>query len=496
MLRYVAAFLVVWEVFVGGAASAQGLDEAISQYRAENYEEALGILKAIPQDGPQASVAAYYLGLTYKQTGDLRQAAYYLERALRLSPRINDAYTELAAVLLSLGDVDGAGRIVDEAQGAGFQSGALTFLRGLVLTRHGETGRAREAFLAAKAMDPRLTARVDLQLAMLDVQERRFAAARQTLQALAKVAPDTEIGQFAREYDTALANMMDAHKTWRVTLGLQGQYDDNVILKPSNDIPGGISTQEDDWAMVGTFRAEYSPLLEGPWTFFGQLTATTVIHEHISTHDLTSTGLTLIPGRMLSPNTQVTLPVSATSAWLEGSHYSTTVGVRPTLLTTLTPGHLLQGWVGATRRELVEDALLDDENRDGVLGVAGLIYLKPFAGGAGLFSLGYELSRDETDGVNWRNTGHRGTASLLLPLVEKLSATASLDVQWQDFDGEHTVFATHRQDTTTTASLGLIWRPWDWGKITAQYTFVDAQSSIAIYEYQRYLYSLGIEATF
>ncbi len=494
-MRALAVILFLGLCIIPSLALAASLEEAIRQYRTENYEEALEILRTIPADGPQGSVAAFYIGLTFKQTGALRQAAEYLERSLRLSPRVNDAYTELTDVLLALGDVDGAARILEEAEANGIRSGALSLLRGLVLARQGKNDAARAAFLEAKAADPRLAPRADLQIAMLDVGERRYASARQALQAVANVAPGTELAEFAREYDTALANLMAAHRPWRWTAGLQYQYDDNVILKPSNDIPRGISSRQSDTALVGSLRADFSPLLEGPWTFLGQLAATGVRHESINTHDFTSLSLALIPGRSLGSGTQLTLPVTASHSWLDGQRYSITLGVRPTLLTTLAPGHLFQAALGITRRELMEDALMDDENRDGFMGTAALAYLKPLGQG-GLFTLGVELSRDEAQGVNWRNTGWRPYVSILYPLTSTLSALASGDFSFQDYDGEHTVFETHRRDTTTTGSVGLIWRPWDWGKCTLQYTHVDAQSSIAIYEYTRNLYTLGFEASF
>jgi Flp pilus assembly protein TadD len=354
-LAMLPIFLCIFLCFgVPATASATALEDAIAQYRAENYEEALEILQTIPESGQHGSVAAFYLGLTYKQTGELRKAATFLERSLRLTPRVNDAYTELTDVLLALGDTEKAARILDEAEGAGIRSGALMFLRGIMLARQGNTDDARQAFAGAKAMDPRLGPRADMQQAMLDVAEHRYTSARQTLQAIANVSPGTELAEFARQYDTALANLVARYKAWRFTAGLQYQYDDNVILKPTDDVPGGISSRQSDSAMVGTLRAEFSPLIEGPWSFLGQLTATGVWHETINSRDLTSLSLSLIPGRSLSSATLVTLPVTATHAWLDGQRYSITLGVRPTLLTTLVPGHLLQAAIGINRRDLIE----------------------------------------------------------------------------------------------------------------------------------------------
>ena len=43
------------------------LEKGIGQYKHENYDEALGTLKTARQEEPESTLAAYYLGLTYKQ---------------------------------------------------------------------------------------------------------------------------------------------------------------------------------------------------------------------------------------------------------------------------------------------------------------------------------------------------------------------------------------------------------------------------------------------
>jgi len=55
------------------------LEKGIEEYKAENYEEAIDILLAVRYEQPASSIAAFYLGLTYKQMREYKLA----ERNLR-----------------------------------------------------------------------------------------------------------------------------------------------------------------------------------------------------------------------------------------------------------------------------------------------------------------------------------------------------------------------------------------------------------------------------
>jgi hypothetical protein len=50
--------------------SAVSLPEGIRQYQAENYEEAIEILKKVRTEDPASATAAFFLGMAFKQTND------------------------------------------------------------------------------------------------------------------------------------------------------------------------------------------------------------------------------------------------------------------------------------------------------------------------------------------------------------------------------------------------------------------------------------------
>lgn len=64
------------------------LEKGIGLYKHENYDEAIGVLKKARLEEPQSTLAAYYLGLTYKQTQDYNAAVPHLRDAITMSPKI------------------------------------------------------------------------------------------------------------------------------------------------------------------------------------------------------------------------------------------------------------------------------------------------------------------------------------------------------------------------------------------------------------------------
>src|SRR4030043_1880731 len=107
--RKIICFIFLVGIFMIGETenlSAQSLlDIGIKEYKAENYEEALDILTKAKSQQPDSSLTAFYLGLTYKQMGNYREATGQFKEALRLSPPPTDAYPELIETLYYLNEI-------------------------------------------------------------------------------------------------------------------------------------------------------------------------------------------------------------------------------------------------------------------------------------------------------------------------------------------------------------------------------------------------------
>ena len=66
-------FLLVCFIPEIPAADSSTLEQGITYYRQENFDEALPILQKARKEDPSSSLAAYYLGITYKQLQDYKR---------------------------------------------------------------------------------------------------------------------------------------------------------------------------------------------------------------------------------------------------------------------------------------------------------------------------------------------------------------------------------------------------------------------------------------
>lgn len=218
------------------------LDGAIIQYREENFEEALELLKKAETLEP-STLVYFYLGLTYKQLGNLNEAKRYLELSLTRHPPVFDAYPEIIETLYSLERTDEARFWLEEAKKKGLFPAKIAFLEGLILFRQNLLDKAREAFFKAKSLDKDLAQAADLQIALTYASERKIEEACKTFKALIEIDPRSEIAEFARDYLSSLEKIAVLYRRWTLSLGAGFLYDDNVVLKPKDDT--GISAVDE-----------------------------------------------------------------------------------------------------------------------------------------------------------------------------------------------------------------------------------------------------------
>ncbi|HWI40084.1 MAG TPA: tetratricopeptide repeat protein, partial [Verrucomicrobiae bacterium] len=469
-------------------AEPPGLAKGVAEYRSENYEEAVQLLQEVRAADPSSSIAAFYLGMALKQEGNLQAAQQNLRDALSLSPPVYDACLELAELLYEEERLQEAKELIARAERQGVRPAQAAFLRGLVLAREGDGSGASAAFRRAGAADPSLRQAAELQVAMLYVKERRLGEARDLLRELVRINPGSDLASFAAEYEKGIGKSMDDYRVWRGYASASFQYDDNVVAAPADPRVAVLVSDRSDIAAVTELRLGYSPLPSGPYTFDAEYAASSVLHRRINGLDVITQTITLNPGRRFGPGA-LNLPVSFMHMFLHQAGYTTLLSVRPTFRYVLSDDDVLQGGLGYTRRELLQK-VEPEEDRDGGTCSAAASWFRSFAGGQGIFSAGYELSRENAEGRNWRNIGNRFSSSLLLPLAPRLNGNLGAEVLLQDFTRKNTNVAdasgdfVRRHDRVYNVSAGLSWRLAPQLNATAGYQHTTANSNLPIYDYR------------
>lgn len=486
------------------------LEKGIREYKDEKYEEALESFKQARQQHPSSSIAAFYLGLTFKQIGNYKDSAKNYRDALTLTPRVNEAYAELIEMLYNLNELKEAKQWIAEAEKEKVLPAHIAFLKGLVLVKENKNEEAIDAFTKAKELNNTLAQAVDFQIAMIYAKERKLKDARNTLKALINIDPASELASFAKEYETAIARAIEAHRNWRFGIGVTYQYDDNVVSKPTGII-GTTAVDEisgkRDSAITNTFRVDYSPMLSGPWSLLAQYSVLSTNYFHSYAYDVMAHSIAVIPGYNFQ-NGAVSLPVSYSHMWLNEQEYMHLTSVKPMLNLQILPGHIGQFSLGYGKREMLKYSAGSDpdEDRDGNLYSALFGYVYPFKEGRGIFSLKYEHSKDDTQGRNWDNRSDKIGTSLLYPVMNKVNLSLSGDMTLQYYKNIHTVSGTgtngypnvptKRRDKIYNAGGGIIYELLKGLNLNLNYSYTRADSNFAIYDYKKTIYSAGVDYSF
>ncbi len=470
------------------------LQKGIEEYRAENFEEAFEYLYRARQQNRQSAVIAFYLGLAYKQTGDYAKAVEYFDDALRLKPPVVEAYGEIIEVLYSIDKTAEALQWIIKAESAKVEPSKIAFLKGLVYMKTNESSKAIEAFEKAKALDPAISQSADLQIAIAFSKQRKISLAIKSLKAVVATNPNSELAQFAREYEAVFSKSIEGYKALRLSAGVSFIYDTNVTARPSTDI-GLPASNEKDGGIMGNFNINFNPFIEGDWLFSAQYALSATFYRKLSDYNSLSQTFSVVPGYSLKNGT-FTLPMSYTHNLLKGEGYMAMVNAKPTLSYMLIPGHITSVHVGYSHRNMLQEALDPDEERDGNILSAGIGHMYPFSGGRGLLGLRYEYVRDNTKGANWKNRGNRFNISLITPIVERVDFTASAEAFLQDYRNENTIFSVKRKDKIYNINVGLAYEFLKGFYVNAQYAYTKAQSNIPLYDYKKNLFTVGLEYRF
>jgi tetratricopeptide (TPR) repeat protein len=483
--------------FSAGTSSAENLlDTGISEYKNENFEEAQAIFLKAKGQGKDLAMVSFYLGLSYKQTGNYKEAAASLREAVSLAPPVNDAYPELIEVLYLLEELKEAKDWMAKAEKANIKPASMAYLNGLILAKEGNNSAAVESLKRAKELDSTFAQKVDLQLAAIYAGEKRFADAKQSLRAVIDIDPSSEMASYAREYEQAVARGMEAHKTWRISAGVAFQYDDNVVLKPSSGVGASQISGERDGSVVATFQVDYTaPIQSSTFFFKGQYALYSNTYFHTFEYDLLSQAVTLMPGFNIQ-NGAVVVPVRLEHTMFNERGYLNLLSVKPMLHLVLAPGHIGQFSAGYTKQNFLSLNGSGPEDRDDDIYSVSLGYLHPFSGGKGLFNARYEYLRDDAAGRNWENTGNRFTMGILFPIVQKVSLALSGEALLQDYSNEHTVYDKKRRDKTYVGSAVINWEVSSKVNLIVQYIHTTVDSNIPLYDYKRNVYSAGLTYNF
>ena len=496
--------------------------QAILAYDARKYDEALALLKDALALDPKNVEALYYTGLVLMAQQKTEQAVEVLEKARALAPRDLSILFLLGVAYFALERYDQAEGPLTPVFNERPQTEGIGYYVGLIRYRKKDYQGALKAFRAETSKNPNIQQLVrfysGLTLAILGLPEQAVAE----VDAALRLQTGSALTGPAERIRDSLASARDAERRFHADVRVGFLYDSNVAVvpQPSHD-PTAESLRRRKTATtgeIGALRLDYAWLRTGPWE-------STVTYSFFQTYN----------NRLPDFNVQNHLVAGALS-------YRAAVGAMPFQVgaqyswdyLSLGNDDFLQRHTATVFGTLVENqgnlttvlarfqnkdfyaslGQLEDEDRDARNWMVGLTHVFRFAQDKHYVRVGYQFDYEKADGRNFTYAGNRFLAggqytlpwgstrlkydfdlhqrhylhaNTLLPVVNP--GTRERD----DFEQNHVV----RVEQVLAANIG----PASIGcaptapcplTLAAEYQRTVAESNLAVYTYNRNVWSLTL----
>jgi tetratricopeptide (TPR) repeat protein len=528
-----AARLAVAALAVGLAAlPALAADEAgVLRQRAEQLaaadkcEEALPRAQRARELDPRDARAALVEGRCLLRLGKYRESLAPLAAARDLDPKLAGVSTDLGQAHYHLDEIDAASAELDRAERENPNDARTQLYRGLVLSHQAKQREAAMAFDRAGELDPSVSgvAGVYAGRSWASAQDREKAKA--ALERARAADPDSEWGRAAQSELAALDAPYQRHAWVRLRGGVE--HDSNVTLQNDTlrystfDVNAGLvpeinpDEREDTVAVFEAdggleFLRDEDQAAGAAVGYYGNA------HDNVHELDLQYPWATLWYDRRLAEDTWLRFQPFVGYAWLETDPFvllgGGTVSVRHAFNDRFTGRvfqrvtaneflyHLRPDPVVAASGPTgpaVAERFLRFRNRDGIeyeTGVEGIFALVP---GSTSLRAGTAYQRYEAEGRDWTRHGSRTWIGVTQALPWKFVLDVSGSYTWHPYDHRSSYdevsgryqagLGTEREDQIWDAQAELRYPLTDWLQISARGQYTDAESNVAVFDYERWV---------
>ena len=323
---------------------AQGL----RNLQSENFDEALANFKTAWDKGKKTPEKAYYLGIVNYRLTNYPQALDFMERALQLDPKFNEARLQLAAIYLALDKPAEAWPYLQELEAANYKPSLTAMYLGQAAAKQKQYPAAVRYFRQAEA-DPLLAQEAKLQAGLALTNQDQYKDARRALEEAITLNPTSREAGFAQRYIDAVDRRIKETRPLHVRLGASFDYDSNVSLTPGSVAAANIAPSGQGDAVFTQFgNLEYEFFPTGPYGLVASYNLFMTWHPHLTLYDVMSHTFGVTPSYRL-PNGTLWLPFRYNYTDLDSNKYWTAYSLNPTYLHMLKPDIALETGLLLTR---------------------------------------------------------------------------------------------------------------------------------------------------
>ncbi len=251
----IACSCMFWAIAAGAVSSEMDFAKGVVAFSRGDLVEAESRFLDVLAQNPDNAQAVYYLGQAQLGLGKIKAATGSFRRAIELSPTNSAIRLDLALSLTKTGDFSGAEEVLLSAKGALDTRASLHYYLGLCRYRLGKYREAVEALERARDLDQGFTAAAGYYLGMAQFKlGRQNEALRSFRRAAEFESTDRRLSALARRNVYILAGEQagSSRRAWGAFASVGGGYDSNVTLDPQQ--PGDASSATAFVSAGGYFR--------------------------------------------------------------------------------------------------------------------------------------------------------------------------------------------------------------------------------------------------
>ncbi len=503
MIRY--RYVLHWSVLLIGlliALPAYALSpyddvtvaEGLRQLQAENYDEALVNFQTAWEKGSKTADKAYYLGVAHFRLTRYPEALKFMERAIYLDPKFQEARLQLAAIYLALDKPAEALPYLEELEAAGYKPGLTAMYLGQAAAKQNQPAKAVKYYRQAAA-DPVLAQEANIQASLALAKQEKYSDARRALDEAISLNPTSREAGFAQRYVDAIDNRLKETRPLHIRLGASFDFDSNVTLAPGS-VPNVIAPSNKSDAVFTQFgNFEYEFLPTGPYGLMASYNLFMTWHPRLAFYDVLSHTFGVTPAYR-TDNGTFWLPFRYNYTDLDSNKYWTSFTLTPTYLHMLKPNLGLETTLKLTRNYYWWLQPFTQENRSSknIGGSLGGYYF--FNKQQGYLQARFSYEYYGAYGNNWASSIYGLLVSALYPVTEKFRLNPSIELIYQPFDHQWFDGATYqnkRLDEIMVLGFQALYKIHKNFDINLHYYYIKDHSTIPLYTYDRQITGLLLE---
>ncbi len=480
-----------------------------------HYEKAERLFERALQAKPGDHKASDFLGQTWLRLDKYEQAEKMFHRLAAAYPTNGKVFLSLGIAQYNLNQFVPALDSLSQAEQLIRDDPLVFYFQGLASYKLHHFDQSIDFFSRAMTLSPDLTASARYytgvayyRLGELEKAQKEFESA------ILAGELDEELARSAKEYLGQGGVDIPVRNRWDVNVSLSGQYDSNVVLLPLGiQPPGGQSgiSDKDDFRSVFQVRGEFRPIQTDDWTMGLNYGFYQSFHRTLSAFDLQNHSPAIYLQHQWGP-AELRFHYGFDYVEVGRSPFLAAHALLPTVTFSLSETAFTQFLFRYQNKDFRDGRFLRNSTRDGKNWLAGISQYLFFANGKGNLRLGYSYDTDITGGgslamatpgiqtaADWSYQAHRLSSALAVPLPFQLNFNVALDYYRQNYDNPSSFSptgTTKRQDDVFFITETLSRKFGEHFSLAVEYNFTRNRSNIAVFDYERSIFSLTLNSTF